>query len=252
MVRGLEIFRDRFAGHVDNYVLIGGTACDLAFAAVGQEFRATKDLDIVLVIERMTPAFAETFWGFVRDGGYEHRRHGEGGGMQFYRFSDPANAVYPVQLELFSRKPDFLSPLAKGFLTPVPVGDEGSSLSAILLDEHYYGLIRQERVELEGVTSLKPEALIPLKAAAWLDLTRRKAAGEAVDSKNINKHKRDVFRLFTLLAAETRVSVAPKIQEDLRGFLAEMRKTPPDLGVLNIGGVSVAEVLEIIGVIYAL
>jgi hypothetical protein len=38
MVRGLEIFRDRFAEHLDNYVLIGGTACDLAFAAVGQEF----------------------------------------------------------------------------------------------------------------------------------------------------------------------------------------------------------------------
>ncbi len=75
---------------------------------------------------------------------------------------------------------------------------------------------------MEGVTSLNPEALIPLKAA-----------GEAVDSKNINKHKRDVFRLFTLLAAETRVAVTPKIQEDLRRFLAEMHKTPPELGVFN-------------------
>jgi hypothetical protein len=84
-------------------------------------------------------------------------------------------------------------------------------------------VIRQERVELEGVASLKPEALIPLKAAAWLDLTRRKEAGESVDSKNINKHKRDVFRLFTLLAAETRVPLAPRIQDDLRRFLAPVR-----------------------------
>jgi hypothetical protein len=252
MVRGLEIFRDRFAGHQDNYVLIGGTACDLAFAAVGQEFRATKDLDIVLVVERMTPAFAETFWGFVKEGGYEHRRRGEDGEMQFYRFSDPANTAFPIQLELFSRKPDFLNPLAGGALTPIPVGDEGSSLSAILLDKHYYALIRQERVELEGVASLKPEALIPLKAAAWLDLTRRKEAGESVDSKNINKHKRDVFRLFTLLAAETRVPAAPRIQDDLRRFLAEMRKAPPDLGTLNIRGISAAEVLDALDLIYGL
>ena len=59
MVKGLEIFRDHFADYSDSYVLIGGTACDLAFAVVGQEFRATNDLDIVLVSEGMTREFAE-------------------------------------------------------------------------------------------------------------------------------------------------------------------------------------------------
>jgi hypothetical protein len=49
-------------------------------------------------------------------------------------------------------------------------------------------------------SALKPEALIPLKAAAWLDLTRRKTAGEIVDSKDIQKHRRDVFRLFAVLS----------------------------------------------------
>lgn len=32
---------------------------------------------------------------------------------------------------------------------------------------------------------------------AWLDLSERKAAGEDIDSKNIKKHKNDVFRLAT-------------------------------------------------------
>ena len=36
--------------------------------------------------------------------------------------------------------------------------------------------------------------LIPFKAKAWMDLTDRRAAGEHVDSKNIKKHKNDVFR----------------------------------------------------------
>lgn len=252
MVKGLEIFRDHFAGHTENYVLIGGTACDLAFSAVGQEFRATKDLDIVLMIENMSSDFAGTFWKFVEEGGYQHRRRGEEDQMQFYRFSNPKNDAYPAQLELFSQKPDFLTPLAGGTLTPIPMGDEGSSLSAILLDQTYYALIQQQRTISEGVPTLKPEALIPLKAGAWLDLTRRKDAGEAVDSKNINKHKRDAFRLFTLLAADTNVPVGANIQDDLRDFIESMRLSPPDLKALDIQGISTDEIFSALRKIYDL
>lgn len=252
MVKGLEIFRDHFAGHTENYVLIGGTACDLAFSAVGQEFRATKDLDIVLMIENMSGDFASTFWKFIEEGGYQHRRRGEEDQMQFYRFSNPENDAYPAQLELFSPKPDLLTPLAGGTLTPIPIGDEGSSLSAILLDQNYYALIRQQRTISEGVPTLRPEALIPLKAGAWLDLTRRKDAGEAVDSKNINKHKRDVFRLFTLLAADTSVPVGANIQDDLRGFIEGTRQSPPDLKALDIQGISTDEIFAALGQIYGL
>ncbi|MBC2717822.1 MAG: hypothetical protein HF978_21165 [Desulfobacteraceae bacterium] len=48
MVRGLDLFRDYFKDHADQYVLIGGTACDIAMSQMGLDFRATKDLDIVL------------------------------------------------------------------------------------------------------------------------------------------------------------------------------------------------------------
>ena len=46
------------------------------------------------------------------------------------------------------------------------------------------------------------------KAKAWMDLTDRKAAGEHVDSKNIKKHKNDVFRLTELIDPTAKV-VAP-------------------------------------------
>lgn len=252
MVKGLEIFRNHFADFSGSYVLIGGTACDLAFAAVNQEFRATNDLDIVLVSEGMTRQFAETFWSFVKAGGYEHKRHGEEGVMQFYRFTKPANAEFPSKLELFSKKPDLLSSVVEGDLTPIPMGDEGSSLSAILLDEDYYALIREQRIIIEGVSSLSPMTLIPLKAAAWLDLTRRKAEGQKVDSSDIAKHKRDVFRLSTLLTSETRVSVSAKIQDNFRQFLEEMRKAPPDLKSLGIRAIPTDEIFETLGLIYGL
>ena len=45
LVRGLDIFQERFAAYVDQYVLIGGTAASLTMEEAGLEFRATKDLD---------------------------------------------------------------------------------------------------------------------------------------------------------------------------------------------------------------
>ena len=43
MVKGLSIFVDHFRQFNDQFVLIGGTACDLAMTEAGLEFRATKE-----------------------------------------------------------------------------------------------------------------------------------------------------------------------------------------------------------------
>ena len=101
-MRGIGKFRERFAGREDEYVLIGGGACDLLFGEVGQDFRATKDLDLVLLVEALTPEFGHVFWGFVREGGYENRQKSNGK-PQFYRFSKPKDQAFPAMLELFAR-----------------------------------------------------------------------------------------------------------------------------------------------------
>lgn len=59
MVRGLDIFRRHFADFTDRYVLIGGVAATLAMEEVGLNFRATKDLDLVLIVEALDVRFAE-------------------------------------------------------------------------------------------------------------------------------------------------------------------------------------------------
>jgi hypothetical protein len=94
MVKGLEIFREHFRDYADRYVLIGGAACDIAMTGAGLEFRATKDLDIVLYVEALDAAFVRAFWEFVRAGGYEVQEKSTGE-KQFYRFQKPANADYP-------------------------------------------------------------------------------------------------------------------------------------------------------------
>lgn len=45
MVTGIESFREWFSEYEDQYVIIGGTACDILMAEEGMNFRATKDMD---------------------------------------------------------------------------------------------------------------------------------------------------------------------------------------------------------------
>ncbi|AOM83906.1 hypothetical protein [Salisediminibacterium beveridgei] len=62
MVHGIEKFKEYFRDHTHQYVFIGGTACDILMEESGGEFRATKDLDIVLIIEVLDSSFGDTFW----------------------------------------------------------------------------------------------------------------------------------------------------------------------------------------------
>ncbi len=71
MVDGLEHFLSHFAGFEDHFILIGGTACDLWMGDFGLPFRATKDLDIVLIADSLPAAFFERFWAFIREGQYQ-------------------------------------------------------------------------------------------------------------------------------------------------------------------------------------
>jgi len=218
MVKGLDVFRDHFKGFVDRYVLIGGTASSIVMEEAGMAFRATKDLDIVLCIETLDSDFVQRFWEFVENGEYSSRQKSTGKKL-FYRFHSPQNENFPYMLELFSRAPDSLETSAKDSqLTPIPVEEDVSSLSAILLDSVYYHFIHQNIKVIENLPVIGPEVLIPLKAKAWLDLTAKKTAGENIDSRDIKKHKNDVFRLFPLLPGNLSISCPQDIQEDLRQF----------------------------------
>jgi len=57
----LEKFKEHFAGFEDNYVIIGGTACDVTLQKTDMRPRATDDIDMILVIEKMTPEFGQYF-----------------------------------------------------------------------------------------------------------------------------------------------------------------------------------------------
>lgn len=219
MVKGLDVFRDFFGGNADQFVLIGGTAATLAMESAGLTFRATKDLDIVLHIEALNPAFGRTFWNFVEQGHYQIRQASQTGRPVLYRFHKPVGERFPAMLELFCRSPDGIELTERAHLTPIPIGESVASLSAILLDNDYYHFIINGRKTVNQLPWIDAEHLIPLKARAWLDLSERKASGEPIDTRNIRKHANDVLRLSQLLTPESHIELATRIRNDLAQFL---------------------------------
>src|SRR5207245_11064630 len=98
--------------------------------------------------------------------------------------------------------------------------DDSASLSAILLNDDYYELVRQQHNEEKNLPFANPAALIPLKARAWIDLTERAARGEEGKGKEVAKHRTDVFRIAATLPGAAGPEIPGAVQDDLRKFLS--------------------------------
>ena len=243
MVRGLDSFREWFKGFEDQYTIIGGTACDLLMTEDNLDFRATKDIDLVLIVEALTPEFGRRFWNYVNAAGYEHRNHSTGE-VQFYRFNKPSSETYPAMIELFSRRIEGILLPKEAVLTPMPLDEELSSLSAILLDEDYYAFLKQGRVTVSGVKVLDAAHLIPFKAKAWMDLTEEVRAGRHVDRKDIRKHRNDVFRLYQILPDGIRVPAPAGVLRDMEEFLERIAEEEIPLQQLGIAGATKENIIR--------
>ena len=88
MVRGLDIFKEYFEEYSDNYVIIGGTACDMIIDEAGFTPRVTKDIDIILVVEALNADYVKQFWQFIKNGNYVRKERSENE-RKYYRFINP-------------------------------------------------------------------------------------------------------------------------------------------------------------------
>lgn len=242
MVKGIERFRDYLQDFTDEYVLIGGAACDISFKNNNADFRATKDLDIVLIVEALTSGFGERFWKFIQDGGYQNRARSSGK-PQFYRFDKPMQAGFPAMIELFARTEYILK---EDFgITPLHIDDSVSSLSAILLNEAYYKALLQGREVIDGISVLPHSMLIPFKAKAWLDLSERDRRGEHVDSRDLKKHRNDIIRMASELLLE-RCELPDEVRNDMRTFIDAMNVTDQEIKNLKLYGVKAEDIQRLL------
>jgi hypothetical protein len=222
VINGVDKFREYFANHTDQYVLIGGAACDLLFEQAGLPFRATKDFDVVLAVEVVGAEFATTFAEFLKSGGYQAREKSDGK-KEFFRFHKPKSSDYPYMIELFSRRPKGLVLPDHITVTRISVKEDIVSLSAILLNDDYYAALQDSKTVIDGISILDEALLVPFKARAYLDLTESLADGAEVDEKQIKKHRNDVFRLLQLLPGDRRIVVPETISTDLKRFVLAIK-----------------------------
>jgi len=244
VIRGIDRFRESFESFSDCYVIIGGTACDALMDEAGIEFRATKDIDIVLLIEDINADFAQNIWNFIIAGNYQNFEKSSET-KQYYRFMKPDKDDFPFMIEIFTRKPDLFQTNIDSKFTPLHFGNDISSLSAILLDEDYYYLLKSNKIVIGGISVAGTASLILLKAKAFIDLSKRKEEGDPIDSKDIKKHRNDVLRLSQLLSQDKRMSITGKLQSDFGEFIDALSDDVNiDLKQLGIKNVSFKDVIS--------
>lgn len=230
MVTGIERWREYFKDYKDKYVLIGGAACNLLEVELEMNPRATKDLDLILVVEVLTPDFGLRLWDFIKSANYSDRSRGENEVKhEYYRFTNPEDKTYPKQIELFARNTGIINLPPDAHIEPIRVGEGLSSLSAVLIDDDYYAFTIEHSRNIEDIHVASPEALICLKAKAYTEMLDRKAAGEQVDSRDIEKHKKDIFRLIAMLSQNSHFILPEKLKKDLNDFYQKIGELPnPD------------------------
>ena len=214
----VQSLKSWFRGYEDNYLIIGGTACSLILEEQGASFRMTKDVDIVLLLEVLDADFGKRFWDYVIEADYKHCQKSTGL-PQYYRFYEPKSNEHPEMIELFSRSVDGFNLPEDTRITPIPISEDISSLSAILLNDHYYSFLREGVRKIDGLPVLDELYIIPFKAKAWLDLTERRSKGESIDRSDINKHKRDIFRLLDITIDGAVLILPEYIENDMRAYI---------------------------------
>jgi hypothetical protein len=226
---GIDKIREYLGGFNANYVIIGGTACNLNLEDADLQGRATKDIDMVVVCEAINAEYVRQFWAFIKAGGYKVRQINTAGEPKrsYYRFVEPADSSFPAYIELFSRVPDGIRLPEDAHLVHINMDEEYlSSFSAILMDNDYYHYAITHSREIEGIQVLDKDALIVLKAKAYMNNKKRKEEGPQVYQDDIDKHKKDIYRISYLFSGEERYDVSVNIKADLSNFLTALSADP--------------------------
>ncbi len=205
--RGLKHFTDFFNDFSNDYVIIGGGAASACLDDEKLEFRVTKDIDMVLFTNN-SPELNKKISEYVFLGKYEVNEKTENT-PRYYRFSNPEDKNFPEIVEIFA-KADSEIELRKGqYIIPIQ-NDAEAQLSAILLDDEYFNLIRDNAKKSEvGFSIITPYANICLKARAFRELKERNE-----EEKKINKHRNDVLRLAQILKTGEQLKLQGRPKQD--------------------------------------
>lgn len=210
---GFDHFCNYLKGLEEHYVIIGGGAASILMDDEGIEFRATKDVDLV-ILTRSKELNARLI-AYIADGGYKTREASKSE-PRYYRFRSPENKDCPAMIEIFARNESTLELKDGQYIIPVKE-DSAEQLSAILLDDEYFELIKNNLVKSEsGIPLINAVANICLKARAHRELFDRRQAGDkTAEEKAIQKHLKDIWRLGATLGGNETVKLTGMPAKDI-------------------------------------
>lgn len=167
---------------------------------------------------------------------------------EYYRFTNPQDKTYPKQIELFARYTGILNLPPDAHIEPISVGEDLSSLSVILMDDNYYAFTIEHSRNIDDIHVASPEALICLKAKAYTEMLDRKAEGKLVDSRDIEKHKKDIFRLIAMLPQDSHFTLPEKMKNDMNDFYQRVGElsNPDFFKNAGLRGLNAERLLELI------
>ena len=214
-MEGLEKFREAFEAYLDNYVIIGGTACDITMTGTTVRPRATHDIDMIVVVRRRQPTL-QSISGNLYEKVVIVQRNASRKKVKL----QSTNFIV-LSTEMLWH-PDILGEPKGLIVEPLPVDEETSSLRAIIMDDDCYHFTIQHSKLTNGLRHADSAALIALKARAYLNLLQDKANGKHVNSKDIKKHRSDVLKNVVIM--EDNEIIAPEsIVACIRDFVTSIR-----------------------------
>lgn len=218
MIQGIATFTEYFKDNNEDYVVIGGLATAMVMNDLGFIARATKDIDLV-VITKENEVFLKKLLSFIEIAGYKTKqRTNNDSRHNLFRFLDSEDKSYPEQIELFAIHNSDFEILKDSHIIPIETPEYYTYLSAILLDTDYFNLLLQHTNHIDGLHVATPEALIPLKIHAYLNLSLDK-------NPDAKKHFNDIIRLAPLLDDQSTVILVGKPKEDFIRFLPMLEKS---------------------------
>jgi hypothetical protein len=97
-----------------------------------------------------------------------------------------------------------------------------------------------------GLHRASTEALICLKAKAYLEISERIVSGSTEDKRQLRKHKGDVFRLAVMLTENDVFELPDNITVHMQGFIDAINEDLPDKAIfkeMGLGTVAPEKVL---------
>lgn len=152
-------------------------------------------------------------------------------------------------IELLSERVEYFEETNQ-IVLPLVIDDDIVSLSAIILNQEYYDFLMDNKVEFDGIIIADERLLIPLKVSAYMDMNRRREAGEQAKGDDIKKHKNDVIRLAVLLSNVPLTNVPMIIKVEMRAFLEELSDEGDLLRNLSIELHNIESIKELLRTVY--